>query len=131
MITTIEHLPSPSGAPLPVEMMMHDDKSTMPNGATAGDGQPPPLSHIHKRSWMERWQTIKPYFLPMIQAFFIQFITGINDSQLGIMLPSIKAHYGLSQYVVSIIFLCNTCGYMMGKIDAFVILIHIYLQLCE
>ncbi|CDH57842.1 major facilitator superfamily mfs_1 [Lichtheimia corymbifera JMRC:FSU:9682] len=118
MITTAEHLPSPSGAPLPTEVMMHDDKSTMPNGATAGDGQPPPpLSHIHKRSWMERWQTIKPYFLPMIQAFFIQFITGINDSQLGIMLPSIKAHYGLSQYVVSIIFLCNTCGYMMAAVS--------------
>lgn len=91
---------------------MHDDKSITPSG----DGSPPVLSHIHKPSWMERWQTIKPYFLPMIQAFLIQFITGINDSQLGIMLPSIKAHYGLSQYVVSIIFLCNTCGYMMAAV---------------
>ncbi|KAI7876202.1 MFS general substrate transporter [Lichtheimia hyalospora FSU 10163] len=97
--------------------MIHDDKSIKPSGITAEDEPPPALSHTHKASWMEHWQTIKPYFLPMIQAFLIQFITGVNDSQLGIMLPSIKAHYGLSQYVVSIIFLCNTCGYMMAAVS--------------
>lgn len=68
-------------------------------------------------TWSDRWQAIRPSFLPMLQSFMIQFITGINDSNLGIMLPSIKAHYGLSQYVVSIIFLCNSLGYVACKLS--------------
>ncbi|KAI8147114.1 major facilitator superfamily domain-containing protein [Fennellomyces sp. T-0311] len=46
----------------------------------------------------------------------ILFVCGINDGNLGIILPSIKAHYNLSEYVVSIIFLCNTAGYMLAAI---------------
>ncbi|KAI9492062.1 major facilitator superfamily domain-containing protein [Zychaea mexicana] len=46
----------------------------------------------------------------------IQFVSGLNDGNLGIILPSIKAHYGLNQYVVSIIFLCNAAGYMTAAV---------------
>lgn len=56
-----------------------------------------------------------PYLTPLFESFYIQLLSGINDSNLGIILPSIKAHYGLTQYVVSIIFLCNTFGYVVGK----------------
>lgn len=62
-----------------------------------------------------RLRAIAPLLPPVLQSFAYQFISGINDGNLGIMLPSIKAHYGLTQYVVSIIFLCNAFGYIMGK----------------
>ncbi|ORZ04634.1 major facilitator superfamily domain-containing protein [Absidia repens] len=34
----------------------------------------------------------------------------------GIILPSIKSQFGLSQYVVSIVFLCTTAGYMLAAL---------------
>ncbi|KAI8147647.1 major facilitator superfamily domain-containing protein [Fennellomyces sp. T-0311] len=54
--------------------------------------------------------------LVTIQSFLMQSLTGINDGNLGIILPSIKSHYNLSEYIVSIIFLCNACGYMTAAI---------------
>ncbi|KAI9266527.1 major facilitator superfamily domain-containing protein [Phascolomyces articulosus] len=67
-------------------------------------------------SWIQRWQYISPYFLTAAQSFLIQFCSGLNDGNLGIILPSIKAHYGLSQYVVSIIFLSNALGYITAAV---------------
>ncbi|KAI7856819.1 major facilitator superfamily domain-containing protein [Circinella umbellata] len=67
-------------------------------------------------TWIQRWRCVSPYMVTAIQSFMIQFISGLNDGNLGIILPSIKAHYGLSQYVVSIIFLCNALGYITAAI---------------
>ncbi|KAI8142848.1 major facilitator superfamily domain-containing protein [Fennellomyces sp. T-0311] len=46
----------------------------------------------------------------MSQAFYMLFVMGMNDANIGIIIPSIKAHYSVSQPVVSIIFLCITVG---------------------
>lgn len=59
------------------------------------------------------WRTLLP---PILQSFAFQFISGVNDGNLGIMLPSIKAHYDLSQPVVSVIFLCNATGYILAAL---------------
>ncbi|KAI8099172.1 major facilitator superfamily domain-containing protein [Halteromyces radiatus] len=53
---------------------------------------------------------------PLLQGFYFQLLAGINDANLGIILPSIKAQYGLTQYVVSIVFLCTTAGYMLAAV---------------
>ena len=71
-------------------------------------------TETERLTWIQRWQYVSPYMITAIQSFMIQFISGLNDGNLGIILPSIKAHYGLSQYVVSIIFLCNALGYITG-----------------
>lgn len=49
-----------------------------------------------------------------LQSFAMFFITGMNDGNLGVILPGIRAYYGLSQSVVSILFLCTTAGYFIG-----------------
>ncbi|KAI8142840.1 major facilitator superfamily domain-containing protein [Fennellomyces sp. T-0311] len=50
----------------------------------------------------------------MLQSFYILFVVGMNDANMGIIIPSIKSHYGVSQSVVSIIFLCVTAGNFFG-----------------
>ncbi|KAI8138995.1 major facilitator superfamily domain-containing protein [Fennellomyces sp. T-0311] len=95
----IEQLPAEANA---VNKM--DEKSTQAL---------PTETHL---SWAQRWHEIRPYLIFALQSFMIQFLSGMNDSNLGIILPSMKAHYGLSQYVVSVIFLCNTAGYMFAAV---------------
>ena len=79
-------------------------------------------------TWIQRWRCVSPYMVTAIQSFMIQFISGLNDGNLGIILPSIKAHYGLSQYVVSIIFLCNALGYITGIYIMYIF--HSFLYVC-
>ncbi|SAL95030.1 hypothetical protein [Absidia glauca] len=55
-------------------------------------------------------------FPPLLQGFYFQLLAGLNDANLGIILPSIKAQFGLNQYVVSIVFLCTTLGYMLAAV---------------
>ncbi|KAJ8659474.1 hypothetical protein O0I10_004839 [Lichtheimia ornata] len=42
------------------------------------------------------------------------FVTGMNDANLGIIIPTLKERYGLTQYVVSIVFLTTTFGYFLA-----------------
>ncbi|KAI9495862.1 major facilitator superfamily domain-containing protein, partial [Zychaea mexicana] len=46
----------------------------------------------------------------MLQSFYIMLIIGFNEGNFGIIVPSLKAHYGISQAVLSIIFPCTTAG---------------------
>ena len=76
----------------------------------------PPLmpAEIEHLAWSQKWRRVSPYILTAFQSFMLLLVSGLNDGNLGIILPSIKAHYGVTQYVVSIIFLCNALGYIIG-----------------
>ncbi|CDS08413.1 hypothetical protein LRAMOSA09775 [Lichtheimia ramosa] len=50
----------------------------------------------------------------LLQCFLIMFVTGMNDANLGIIIPTLKERYGLTQYVVSIVFLTTTFGYFLA-----------------
>ncbi|KAI9316336.1 major facilitator superfamily domain-containing protein [Dichotomocladium elegans] len=46
----------------------------------------------------------------MLQSFYMLVVVGVNDGNIGIVIPSIKEQYSLSQSVVSVIFLCMAAG---------------------
>ncbi|KAI9269257.1 major facilitator superfamily domain-containing protein [Phascolomyces articulosus] len=55
--------------------------------------------------------TIEKTSIPhMMQAFYMLFVMGVNDANIGIIIPSLKVHYSISQAVVSALFLCVTIG---------------------
>ncbi|KAI9322876.1 major facilitator superfamily domain-containing protein [Dichotomocladium elegans] len=92
----------------------------MASNAAESEGLPPsstqtPLSCIaasgEPSSRWESFRKIAPY---LGQSFYILFITGMNDATLGIIIPSLQDFYGLTQYVVSIVFLSTTAGYFIA-----------------
>ena len=50
----------------------------------------------------------------MVQSFYMLFLVGANEANIGIIIPSLRVHYNLSQVVVSVIFLCVTFGNVSG-----------------
>ena len=50
----------------------------------------------------------------MTQSFYMLLLVGVNEANIGIIIPSLRVHYNLSQVVVSVIFLCVTFGNVSG-----------------
>lgn len=76
------------------------------------------VASLHSNSNREELQDEKERrqrIVHTLQSFAMFFITGMNDGNLGVILPSIRAHYGLSQSIVSVLFLCTTAGYFIGE----------------
>ncbi|KAI9245527.1 major facilitator superfamily domain-containing protein [Phascolomyces articulosus] len=69
------------------------------------------VDHSQEDERRQRWKSLLPH---MLQTFYIQAVCGMQDANIGIILPSLQVHYGLTQYVVSIIFLCTTLGYFIA-----------------
>ncbi|KAI8059574.1 major facilitator superfamily MFS_1 [Gongronella butleri] len=67
-------------------------------------------------SQLQDKRSMKKYILPLCQSFFFQLISGINDANLGIILPFMQVQYNLSQYVVSVVFLASTAGYLIAAL---------------
>lgn len=57
------------------------------------------VASLHSNSNREELQDEKErrQRIVHLQSFAMFFITGMNDGNLGVILPSIRAHYGLSQ----------------------------------
>lgn len=66
---------------------------------------------------LSRWQRIRPVLPRLLQAFLFYALTGMNDATLGILLPSIRAYYQLSEYyTVSLLFIFTSVGFFLGKV---------------
>ncbi|KAI9316353.1 major facilitator superfamily domain-containing protein [Dichotomocladium elegans] len=63
-----------------------------------------------------KWQRLKPRLAPLLQCYLIQFFTGMNDGNLGIVLPSIQSHYDVSQSIVALVFLCYASGFAAAAV---------------
>ncbi|ORY93856.1 major facilitator superfamily domain-containing protein [Syncephalastrum racemosum] len=64
---------------------------------------------------LSRWQRIRPVLPGLLQAFLFYTLTGMNDASLGILLPSIRAYYQLSEYyTVSLLFIFTTVGFFLA-----------------
>ncbi|KAI7850574.1 hypothetical protein BDC45DRAFT_539061 [Circinella umbellata] len=68
-------------------------------------------STIEKQS---RCAWLQPFLSPLLQSFFIQFMTGVNEGNLGIILPHIKDHHSVDQTVISTVLLCYASGFAIG-----------------
>ncbi|RUS33757.1 major facilitator superfamily MFS_1 [Jimgerdemannia flammicorona] len=58
------------------------------------------------------WETLRPYAGRVVVTYYVAVLFGVNDGAFGVILPRIKTHYGVNEAVVSVLFLCNTAGYL-------------------
>ncbi|MEO8287545.1 MAG: MFS transporter [Chloroflexota bacterium] len=50
----------------------------------------------------------------ILLAFFAFILIGASDAAVGVLLPSLREHYGVDKGTISIIFLCGTGGYLFS-----------------
>lgn len=50
-------------------------------------------------------------------AFLAFIMIGANDGAFGVILPSVRAHYGVDNAILGTIFLCSTLGYFIGTFN--------------
>ncbi|KAG2222561.1 hypothetical protein INT45_002692, partial [Circinella minor] len=87
--------------------------------ASLGEGQANHTENKDNSSAIEkqsRCAWLRPFLSPLLQSFFIQFMTGLNDGNLGITLPHIKDHYVVYQTVISTVFLCYASGFAIAAL---------------
>lgn len=58
----------------------------------------------------ESLKDLKGHVKPLLSAFFISIVAGLNDGSLGTIIPRMKADYDISNETISILFLCWACG---------------------
>ncbi|KAI0343375.1 MFS general substrate transporter [Trametopsis cervina] len=70
------------------------------------DDLPQTLTAIQRR-----WRLI--HFVTLCYTFFL---AGWNDSSTGPLLPTIQRHYGIGFAIVSLLFVTNVIGYLIGAV---------------
>ncbi|KAI8334251.1 major facilitator superfamily domain-containing protein [Chlamydoabsidia padenii] len=61
-----------------------------------------------------KWKDLKPYIRPLIASNFIAMFAGLNDGNLGIIIPRLKEYYGISNGTVSTLFMCGAAGFFLA-----------------
>src|SRR6266550_1492759 len=51
-------------------------------------------------------------------AFFAFILIGSNDGALGVLIPSIQAHYSVNKAPVALLFLSATLGYLVAAFNS-------------
>lgn len=70
----------------------------------------------------EGLKDLKGHVKPLLAAFFISTVTGLNDGSLGTLIPRMKADYGISNETISILFLCWACGlFVSAGLNGFIV----------
>ncbi|ORZ04897.1 major facilitator superfamily domain-containing protein [Absidia repens] len=64
----------------------------------------------------DTWKDLQPYIRPLVASNFIALIAGLNDGNLGIIIPRLKDYYEISNSTVSLLFLCNAVGFFIAAL---------------
>lgn len=51
-------------------------------------------------------------------AFFAFILIGLNDGALGVLIPSIRQHYGVDKATIGLLFLFQTVGYLLAAFNS-------------
>lgn len=51
-------------------------------------------------------------------AFFAFILIGLNDGALGVLIPSIRLHYGVDKATIGLLFLFQTVGYLLAAFNS-------------
>ncbi|KAG0183271.1 hypothetical protein DFQ28_001839 [Apophysomyces sp. BC1034] len=62
----------------------------------------------------ESWKDLKKYIKPLISANCMGILSGLNDGNMGVMIPRLKVHYEVSIETISFLFLCNAIGFLLS-----------------
>jgi fucose permease len=62
----------------------------------------------------ESLKDLKGHVKPLLSAFFISIVAGLNDGSLGTIIPRMKLYYGISNETISTLFLCSAFGFFIS-----------------
>lgn len=62
----------------------------------------------------ESLKDLKGHVKPLLSAFFISIVAGLNDGSLGTIIPRMKLYYGISNETISALFLCSAFGFFIS-----------------
>ena len=72
--------------------------------------QTPSTAEEKSRSSSFRWQ--------IVLAFFAFILIGSGDGALGVLIPSIRGHYGVDKAIMSLLLLCSSTGYLLSAFNS-------------
>ncbi|KAG2186410.1 hypothetical protein INT43_002848 [Umbelopsis isabellina] len=88
---------------------LHDDASS----SNRFDGAIPSSMSIDSATEETPKQQLRRKIFPILQCFFAVALMGLQDGNFGVILPRIRASYGVSDGLVSILFLLQAGGYFV------------------
>ncbi|KAI9475449.1 MAG: major facilitator superfamily domain-containing protein [Benjaminiella poitrasii] len=59
----------------------------------------------------ESLKDVKPHLKPLLAAFFISLVAGLNDGSIGTIIPRLKQYYQIPNETISLLFLCSAFGF--------------------
>ncbi|KAI9254161.1 major facilitator superfamily domain-containing protein [Helicostylum pulchrum] len=62
----------------------------------------------------ESFKDLRPHIKPLLSAFFISIVAGLNDGSLGTIIPRMKLYYDISNETISTLFLCSAFGFFIS-----------------
>ena len=67
----------------------------------------------------EQKQTVRPPLLRMQigLSFFSFILIGANDGAIGVLIPSMRTHYGINNATIGMLFLFATAGYLIASFN--------------
>ncbi|KAI7862229.1 major facilitator superfamily domain-containing protein [Spinellus fusiger] len=72
------------------------------------------ITHPHEVNSNSDWIALKKLIRPLIAANFMSILVGLNDGNIGMIIPQFKDHYGIPDETVSLLFLFNASGFMLS-----------------
>ncbi|ORX56923.1 MFS general substrate transporter [Hesseltinella vesiculosa] len=75
-----------------------------------------PLLEQQINKKQESWKDTIPYLRSIFSSNFILLCAGLNDGSVGIIIPQLKEHYGISNSVVSSLFLSSAFGFFSAAL---------------
>lgn len=79
-----------------------------------GTSEYTPLLDHNKQTKEESLKDLKGHIKPLLSAFFISIVAGLNDGSLGTIIPRIQKEYNISEGTVSLLFLCTAFGFFIS-----------------
>jgi fucose permease len=64
----------------------------------------------------ESLSDLKGYVKPLMSAFFISIVAGLNDGSIGAIIPRLKKYYDIPNETVSLLFLCDSFGFFLSAV---------------
>ncbi|OBZ88573.1 Bypass of stop codon protein 6 [Choanephora cucurbitarum] len=73
-----------------------------------------PLLNTQQAKSEESFQDLKGHIKPLLSAFFISIVAGLNDGSLGAIIPRLKQYYNVPNETISLLFLCSAFGFFLS-----------------
>lgn len=69
---------------------------------------------VQQTNKSESLSDLKGHIKPLLSAFFISILAGLNDGSIGTIIPRLKQYYDIPNETISLLFLCSALGFFLS-----------------